>query len=1072
MPLRMKTHISRLAGKAALLGLLAALPACSGSSDDDDGGAMFIVSCSLGCGNGSAGGVVGCSLVNISQNAEVVIQFSQPINISSVTSGSFRLVNLGNGTVPSGVYTIDPSNPRNLIFRPSLDFVGAGNPEFGFDPNQTYQLLILGEGQDPTGPYVRSASGRNNSTRMDCTVQTTEPLLDPVPGAPTMEAYVTSVIDPVTGGVIYDPVTNLPVGGQPLDGATELPTASRIVLIFDDIMNKATVANQINGQSNTMTVRIDLDGDLNDPSDQVNWPGEWSVDVDFDNLLRTTAVFTPEGGEFPSGGGDPMNPRKILVNVSSQLLDIVGLALENPSTSIMSTVTESVMEVQILEDFTTGDNEDSRASGGTWGAGRLIAGHGGGSGRLGPLLIPAGQMMTLDTDSEEFPLDGQTIPVMSNEVPGTDYDPALENTWPTISIDSNPFGEAFEFSRIEVDGTLILTGSQPVRLFARGEAVFDGVLDLTGESPAPHESNSGGDQPANVSDGQLTKDGGLGADGGPSAGAGGQGADRIDMSGTTGPVMINIGGINNPGAVNVGRSGVGVGGIPDGTGGVGGENWPPMLPQGATPGTPEFGDAELSWIQVDADSCRVAMVAGPGSGGSHALPGEVGMPISPFVPAEPGLIANTPTPTPGGDNSALDLEAPGSAPSVDNKRNLEFWRKHLRGGSGGGGGGTSIYASRMNGATGPDCSTGSLLFPLWDHSAAGGGGGGGAIQIAAGQRIALNNQIDCRGGAGGSATVPGAAIELCVNSGSNTNAPDCEKYASPGGGGAGGGVRLQAPVLEFANQPGRIDVSGGAGGLGAGGSIGGEGSPGLVRLEYLSFSNEAADAAVFGPLISPSLPADMGFNTPFTSAAILSIGLWQPQVFRPESFSGSQSCWLEPQVDGALLGLDFVDDVAGAPDDLSRFGWNMDIVYDVPGVGERFYPYRGVPPVDSTDEYDEVNFPTTELGGLDFETFFGTTLNHEEPSLSTGSLLVIRFQGVRTSMTPDDLCNLDLNGQNVEPDSLTPWVFHPAQLNLFSPQPNLIRFTVVFDEQLKQFDPIVLQNVKGVSNLRIRVQPL
>ena len=285
-------------------------------------------------------------------------------------------------------------------------------------------------------------------------------------------------------------------------------------------------------------------------------------------------------------------------------------------------------------------------------------------------------------------------------------------------------------------------------------------------------------------------------------------------------------------------------------------------------------------------------------------------------------------------------------------------------------------------------------------------------------------------------------------------------------------MRLQASVLEFANQPARVNVSGGLGGLGVGGSEGGAGSPGLVRLEYLGFQDEASDAAIFGPLIAPSLPADMAFNTPFTSAAILSIGEWQPQVFRPEAFSGSQSCWLEPQVQGAVFGLDFVDDEMGPIDDLSRYGWNMDIVYDVPGVGERFFPYRGVPPVDSTDEYDEANFPFTELGGQDFQTFLGSTLNHEEPSLSTGSLLVVRFQGVRTSTTPDDLCDLDLEGSSVEPDSLTPWVFHPAELNLFSPQPNLIRFAVVFDEQLKQFDPIVLQNIKGVSNFRIRVQPL
>ncbi len=1088
----MKSQISRLTGQAALLGLLAALPACSGSSDGlfgggsgSAGGEMYIVSCSLGCGNGSTSSTIGCSLVNISQNAEVVIQFSEPVALSSVTSNTFRLINLNNGTVPSGVFTLDPADARRLIFRPSLDFVGPGNPEWGFDPGQTYQFLILGAGvDDGATAYIRSTSGKNNSTRMDCTVQTTEPLVDPVPGSPSVTAYVTSTLTP-DGDVIFDPQTNLPVGGIPLDGASQVPTRCRIVLIFDDIMNKATVANQLNGQSNTMTVLIDPDGDLN-TSDLVPWAGSWNVDVDFDNLLRTTAIFTPVGGEFPSGGDDPNNPRLILVDITNQLLDVVGKSLDNPSTAIWSTTTQPVEEVLITEDFTTTDSFDEvRSSKDAWGVGnppRVVPGQGGGSGRLGEFTIPAGQVVTVDTDSEVFPLVDQVVPVMTNEIPGVDYDPLDLNAWPTVTIDpvAQP-GASFEFSRIDIDGTLVVTGSQPLRLFARGEAIVDGIIDLTGETPEPHVSNSGGDQASNPSDGQLTAAGGQGGQGAAGAGAGGQGADRIDMTNASLPVMINVGGILFPGAVNTGRNGGGVGGLPDGTGGVGGVNWPPTLPQNASPTSPDYGDAELSNIVVDANACRVAMVGGPGSGGSHALQGEVGQGTSPFAPVFPGTLANAPSPTPGGDNSALDLEAPGSAPSGANKRNLEFWRKHLRGGSGGGGGGAHIYGSRMNGASGPTCSQNGLLFPFFDHSGAGGGGGGGTVQIAAGLRLALNNLIDCHGGDGGSSTVPGAAIELCTSAGqSGGGDPNCEKYAAPGGGGAGGSVRLQAPTVTLANQPGRINVNGGQGGLGVGGSQGGAGSPGLVRIEFTEgFVSEAAAAATYAPLISPVDPADPTFNNPFPSAAILSVGLWEnlldpsnPDFFvtRPESFSGSQSCWLRPEIEGAVFGLNFVSDDPGGADLASQYGWNFDVVYDVPGVGERLFPYRGVP--QAGDGYEEALFPATELGGVDFETYLGNQLNHDQPSLSTGSYLCVRFQGVRTTSDPSNLCTLDVFGPGVEPDTLTPWVLHPDQLNLFSPQPNLIRFAVIFDQQLKRFDPTVAGNIRGVTNLRIRVQPL
>ena len=54
--------------------------------------------------------------------------------------------------------------------------------------------------------------------------------------------------------------------------------------------------------------------------------------------------------------------------------------------------------------------------------------------------------------------------------------------------------------------------------------------------------------------------------------------------------------------------------------------------------------------------------------------------------------------------------------------------------------------------------------------------------------------------------------------------------------------------------------------------------------------------------------------------------------------------------------------------------------------------------------------------------------------------------------------------------SLTPWVRHPFQLNLFSPRPNMVRFCIVFDTSLVR--PHELTGfVKGVTNLKIQAQP-
>lgn len=755
------------------------------------------------------------------------------------------------------------------------------------------------------------------------------------------------------------------------------------------------------------------------------------------------------------------------------LLSLASNPFSSPSAPPSPSTAPAVAQEVLLEDFLTSANEDAGASGANWGAGKLTPGIGGGSGRLGELHLSSGQTLTLDTDSQAFPLAGQHYAILGNADPGAlpgQYDPTNPAAWPTVTVDQ--LGEGFEFSRIQIDAgaQLILTGSRPGRVFARGELVNDGVIDLSGETPAPHLSNSGGDQVNNLLDPQATAAGGPGGLGGPGAGQGGQGADRMDMTNATLPVMINIGGMFNPGAVYDGRPGVGVGGVRDGTGGLGGAHYPPILPRYFDPTAAGSGDAELSDVGP-GETCRIAMVAGPGSGGSHALPGTDGVGISPFQPSFPNFLPNAPAPTPGGDNAALGLEPPGSPVSAENQRKLEFWRRHLRGGAGGGGGGTSIYGSKHNAATGPGCNSLGGLFPFWDHSAAGGGGGGGAAMFVGGRRLSITGVVDCSGGDGGSATQPGAAITTCTQSGQIPGqTPDCEMMAAPGGGGAGGALRIQAPVIELAAQAERIDVCGGAGGLGAGGSFGGDGSPGLVRLEYTGFLDQPSDAALFGPSIAPFLPGDATFNNPFTSAAILSVGEWNRQTLRPESYSGSQSCWMQPASATPTSVVTFVDDVAGAPTDLSRFGWNMDVLYDVPGVGRRLFPYRGIPPVDPNDAYDEANFPAVALGGNDFATYFGTTLNHDEASLSSGSLVAVRFQGVRATGTLADPCSVDLGSGAVAPGSLTPFVSHPALLNGFAPAPNTTRFAVVFDEQLKQFDAVVAGNVIGVTNLRIRVQ--
>lgn len=1054
----MKTQTALLTGKASLLGLALLFAGCSGggSSSGNDSGPMFLESCSLGCGNGVGGEQVTCSIVNVGQNAEITLLFSEPVDLNSVNAGSFQVINTANGTVPVGTFSVDSNNARRLIFRPGLDFDSLGNPEYAFESDATYQVLIPGEAQGDTGPYVRSTTGKSNQSRLQCSIRTSEGLIDPVPGNPSASVIVEH--DDQAGGGEF----------VPADGASDVLLTSDVTVIFNDIMNPATIANLATGQSNTISVSIDPNGDLSNPGDQVTVAGSWTVDVDLD-LLRTVAVFTPSGG-FPSAGDDPNNPRLTIVTLPSQLLDLVGNPLSNPGQHIFSTKILAFPEIALPQEggepFVDDSNEDQLESGGDWGAGRLSWGIGGGAGRLGPLVVRSGQEVILDTDSQLFPLANQVRSLLDNNMPGTDYDPLDQGTWPTITITDG----TFEFSSVTVEpnARLLLVGSNPGRVFARGQVVHNGVIDLSGGTPAAHASNSGGMQTSNQLDPLATRFGGDGGAGGPAAGDGGQGADRHNTAGVPAPLSTTAGGIVFPGgevAVNDGRPGEGVGGS-TATGGVGGLRYPTTLPGNWDLSSPNFGDGEISILPDDGAStphtCGVGMVAGPGSGGAYALTGGVGVPDSPHTAVNPGVLPNIPADTPGGDNTSLNLEPPGTEVGLFLVRHLEYILGHLRGGAGGGGGGTSIYGTKNNNnSDAQGCMAANAhMFPYFDHSAAGGGGGGGALQLVAGRRISMGGSVDCSGGVGGSALAANAPLDSnCTESGANSAvAPDCEKMAAPGGGGSGGAIRLQSVVVTLGGQSDQIDVQGGAGGVGAGGSVGGLGSPGLVRIEHSGYVDGTTDSAIFAPFVAPADPDNPAFNTPYTSAAILSLGSWGAQQFRPESFSGAQSCWMKPV--GNFFELSFSVDEVSAPNDPLQKGWNMDIRYNTPN-GIKLFPYRGLS--------NDPDYP--DMGGMDFETYLGSTLNHDEMSPNSGSFLVVRFQGARATGELVDPCDVNLLvGLEIETNSLTTWVRSSQDLNQFSPRPNMVRFAVIFEPRLAN-QGAIQANITGVTNLEINVQP-
>ena len=299
------------------------------------------------------------------------------------------------------------------------------------------------------------------------------------------------------------------------------------------------------------------------------------------------------------------------------------------------------------------------------------------------------------------------------------------------------------------------------------------------------------------------------------------------------------------------------------------------------------------------------------------------------------------------------------------------------------------------------------------HSSAAGGAGGGALQLQAGRLLQIDGVLDASGGDGG-------------------GNPSNEERLSASGGGGGGAALLQSESLLVTEQTlGRIDVSGGSAGVGAGNSLGGRGGAGLLRMETVgSLPSLSVEAEKILP--DPEELATLGA----TPQDILSIGGWPLDAAGPGARSGARSCWMRPE--GVYFLLRFLEDEG------DELGWDMRVVLD--GFGE--VSYRGDNPV----------------FGESLEDTFGSELG--------AAPVLVRFQGARTLVDPLDLCAVELHGADAEifPGSLTGWVEHPAELNDYfsdpSLRPNLVRYQVVFDRSDEDFGPAL-----EITELRIEVQP-
>jgi len=1068
--MRSDTPTRALGSLGTTLGLASLLTvvSCSGGGSDDGGGGtsggsssgMFVETCSLGCSSGQGGTSVNCTIDSIKQNQQITIVFSQPVDFTSVNSTTFQVLNVATGAAPLGSFEVDAANPRKLIFRPALTFDTTGQLVLGFVAGETYRLTIPGSSTD-AGPYIRSTSGRPNKSRLRCDVQPNG-IADVVPGNPTVEIFVDVQLFDGMGnpsGILHN---------QPAGGASDVSQNSAVKMVFADIMNPLTLFNPSTGSSNFIQVNIDRDGNPATIADQSPLAGTFSIFLD-QALSRTQLDFKPNCIPGPGLSG-----RQIIVRFLPGVADLAGNLMTTPPVTVFTAEGATASGVTLPtggEDFTDLSNFDGpRSSANMWaGDGRVVRGFGGGSGRLGVLRVRDGETVVLDTDMQTFPAASFPSPgvendIVSNLIPGVDYDPLNQSAWPKIVVTDG----VFEFSSVDIEqgGTLVIEGSNPAVLLSRGPANVNGRIDLSGES-APM-------QLGNVPFSSITL-------GGANAGNGGEGGTRYDASaflagaiqGEATPINLTCGAMDTMCTVPIpppgdtccldiveqmdGQMGQEVGlGIPPSDGppptdsnGKGGLHWPTEFPiSGGFGGGNGWKDMFVDDSTPEA-TCDCKQVGGPGGGGGYTLDGGAGVPVT--LPEADGNFdpLNVPATTAGG--LAVGLE-PANPQSEHFIRKLSPERGFLRGGSSGGGGGTNLFSTRAGTGTQGDfpCTT-QNIFTFFDNSGASGGAGGGGIQVTSGASLTILGQIDASGGDGGSAS----ALPP-----SETNNLD-RRNVTPGGGGSGGSIRLQAVKVDILDAGGRIDVRGGSGGTGVAGSEGGAGSRGLARMEQPPFVQmdmmQAISRETEREKVEPFDDAD-----PIDSELHLSIGRWSEPRSRPESFSGVTSCWMQAAVTGCFLELAFEeDDDMGTPGDPSddTFGWNMDVIYD-DGSGEQIFPYRGIP--------NDPNFPLLDS----IENTTGNVLGAGLP-VGQGSLFVVRFQGAQSlELQLLDPCDVELIGASSEiiPTSLTPWVSNPQLLNDFVPVPNMIRFSIIYDRTL------VLPNtfndfIKGVTNLRINAIP-
>ncbi|HEX9793456.1 MAG TPA: Ig-like domain-containing protein [Planctomycetota bacterium] len=903
-----------------------ALAACFGGSGSTSRNGFastkqFLVnSCTLGCSAGS------CAATSIAVNQDVTFFFNDRVDRATVSFTTIEITEKLTGTTPPGDFLV---TDNRVTFRPALLETSSGIL-FGFEDGADYEVKLFAL---PESNVIRSTIGRPNQTPIQCTIRT-EGIKDLVPGRPR-------------------------VSFTPSASAPPTSTSFEVVMVFNDLMEKGQLVDPVTKDSPTVNVVI-LD-EFPGQTVETQMPGTFSAVLNRD-LLTTTLTFTPLT-RFPGNGGVPVR-RSMRLDFSSQIRDLAGMTLENAGSYVVPLPDSIVVPGSIAEAFGSPAQMDPESSslalwGGPGGAQPFVdsgldpvdgSHQGGGSGALGVFRPQAD--IVLNTDSHTFAA-GEFETVLGRDV----------------TVNGGVF--MFESVHIPLGVTVSATGSKPLRLFARGEFVVEGVLDVSGADAAvnfgkyfpPNAENLTGEDQTNMTVDQA--DGGPNGVGRASGGSGGRGGASLYLVGGYYDENLNSwqSGFPDPNRFTHGiltpevhgRMGQGIGGRPSlghptspsavtvdrsHGAGVGSMAWP--LKSDVVPNANNTLDF-LIRSHLDPGTLMYQSYAlhrsYGGGGGGFWTKGDPGTFFDAAGTDPLGAPLVMPTIDPGRTvweyNSVFAYNAGAGGGTPDGGEGILDYALYpgietldpdgvtplLLGGAGGGGAGQSQHGSYND--SGPDAS--GLIETYRTNDGGGGGAGGGAAQIHASRRLAIAGRIDAFGGDGGSSkfmqSIPYAPANAI------TFGPPGD---AGGGGGAGGAVLVEVNGALGAVGPEAIDVNGGAGGIGAAGNHGGAGGAGLVRFQTATGGESLA--ALQG-LVTPDIAVDLdpigAFGVPnvgvfdginggtsgdlsFTSG----LGSW---TFDGNS-SGVRSLWYEAPVQYTHLSVtDFTvtvqwwDGIAGSP---------------------------------------------------------------------------------------------------------------------------------------------------------------